>query len=78
MVNNKDPDYIYAHDELELNIKATNSSELSNLINLAVKEPNNLIWKKQQSNYLSINHRNTENSANKTATLCKEIMSGQK
>ncbi len=78
VVNNKDPDYIYAHDELELNIKATNSSELSNLINLAVKEPNNLIWKKQQSNYLSINHRNTENSANKTATLCKEIMSGQK
>ena len=45
-------DYDSANDDLNINVRANNSVELENFINLAIEDPKNKIWTSQQQNYI--------------------------
>ena len=54
---------------MKLNVIAESSEQLESLINLAIHDPKNDIWKKQQENFIS-NIENFEQNNSKYAAEC--------
>ncbi len=65
----KKTNIVLAQDYLKLNVIAESSEQLESLINLAIHDPKNDIWKKQQENFIS-NIENFEQNNSKYAAEC--------